>query len=133
VAGVGVLAVCLTLGSVPAALSTLNAVREITPRRQDAQTYCLVEDHADALVRFVRWLRHEIPAHDVYGGQFPPQPDPWCLTLMLLPRLPASDPAKARWLVYWGWVPPVIDRRIARHASGVFGFARGYALVKLVR
>ena len=92
--------------------------------------YCFDEDGAQARIPFASWLRQRMPAHAVYAVVLAGEPDVWCLSLALLPRLPAYGAARPQWLVAFGTIPPELSARIARHDPSVQVYAPGFALAR---
>jgi hypothetical protein len=92
--------------------------------------FCAQEDGAGSRVPFVEWLRERMPPHALYALYLSGQPDVWCLTLTLLPRLPVRYDAHPGWVVAFGTIPPALQARIARHDRSVQVFAPGLALAR---
>jgi hypothetical protein len=122
------------VGNLNTAASELhNAHRSsVGPRR--GIDYCLQEDGAQARIPFVEWLRRRLPARAVYALALSGQPDAWCVTVSLLPRLPVGGPNDSPgWLVAFGVIPPALAPLIARHDPSVHVFGPGLALARLGR
>ena len=127
----GAAASLLLLSTVVDAARPLHHAHQsaVAPRR--GLTYCFEETNAAGRLPFINWLRRRLPEDAVYELAFAPQPDVWCLTLALLPRVPAYGNDSPRWLVVYGTTPPAVKAMIARHDPVVQEFSPGFALVRL--
>jgi hypothetical protein len=92
--------------------------------------HCLGEDRVGSTVAFVEWLRRHMPPESTYVLQAGAEPDPWCVALALLPRLPAFGAERPGWLVAYGSVSPELRARVASHDPTVQVFAPGLALAR---
>lgn len=127
----GVAAAVVLMSTVVDAARTLHHAKQTSIAARRGLTYCFVETQAANRLPFINWLRQRLPERDAYEIAFTPQPDEWCLTLALLPRVPAFGHDNPRWLVVYGTSVPVVEQMIARHDPAVQVFAPGFALVRL--
>jgi hypothetical protein len=131
---VAVLAVALVAVAVRDIRNTGLVVRDAN-RRGVAQRpgidQCFAEAAPPSRAPFVEWLRARMPTHALYELELGGGPDPWCVTLALLPRLPIWQHDRPQYLVAFGTVPPAIQARIAAHDPTVQVFAPGYALARV--
>jgi hypothetical protein len=91
------------------------------------------EDHAQVYEPFINWLRNRLPPHAVYTLEYKGAPDAWCLTLALLPRLPAWGSARAGWLVDIQDISPQLRKSIARHDPSVQVYAPAGLVLERLR
>ena len=108
----------------------VHAQRASVSNRQGID-HCFVEEGAEDRIPFVERLRIRMPPHAVYVLSLAGEPDAWCVTLALLPRVPAYGNAQPGWVVFFGDIPPAQQQEIARHDPAIEVFAPGLALEQL--
>ncbi len=96
--------------------------------------HCVTESLSGApvalkAVGFLAWVKHELPAGaryavSPYGGS----PDGWCVTMVLLPALPAGPGEPVGWTLALGSIPAEMQAKITGHDPSVEVYAPGYAL-----
>jgi len=91
---------------------------------------CVNEDRAGQRLPFVNWVKRRLPPAVFTLAPYPGHLDAWCVTLVLLPALPAGPGGTPTWTVTLGTIPPELKARIARHDPSVQVFATGFALSK---
>ncbi len=113
--------------------SGLRQDRQIKVSARAGVDWCFRETGSLSEVPFVNWVRARIPARAVYLlDDLAPQPDGWCLTLALLPALPAGPGDDTpRWEIAFGGYPPALKARIARHDPSVSVYSSGFALARI--
>ncbi len=80
---------------------------------------------------FIDWVKLQLPTHAVYDlVPYAGPPDTWCVTLALLPSLPARAGEQAQWTITFGATPPDLQARIARHDPTVHVFAPGFVVAQ---
>lgn len=136
VAGGVIAAIMLTLalGGLADAGWSLNQIRRTGVGARAGLESCLTEQGGPAVavrLQFINWVKARLPADAVYQLlPYTPPPDDWCVTLVLLPSLPAGPGGRADWAIAFGTLPPDLQARIARKDPSVQVFAPGYALAK---
>jgi hypothetical protein len=132
---VGAVAIALAADGISATLTMLSQAAGAPVSAGSGVDYCFGESWPDnangagvARISFVRWLKARMGPHAVYALDYTPPPDTGCLTLGLLPALPARPAEHAEWTIAFGSVPAEMRARIARHDPTVQVFAPGFAL-----
>jgi hypothetical protein len=132
---IGAVVLALAGGGIPATLSLLSQAARDPVSATTGVDYCFGEPWPDnpngagmARLPFVRWLKSRMGAHAVYALDYTPPPDTGCLTLGLLPALPARPGERAEWTIAFGSVPAEMRTLIGRHDPAVEVFAPGFAL-----
>ena len=132
---IGAVVLALAGGGIPATLSLLSQAAREPVSATTGVDYCFGEPWPDnphgagmARLPFVRWLKSRMGAHAVYALDYTPPPDTGCLTLGLLPALPARPGERAEWTIAFGSVPAEMRALIGRHDPAVEVFAPGFAL-----
>jgi hypothetical protein len=127
----GVVVLVIGAESVASSGAQLAQARRDSVGAQQGLEYCMVEDHAQVYEPFINWLRYRLPPHAVYELEYKGVPDPWCLTLALLPRLPPWGSARAGWLVDIEDTSAQLQARIARHDPAIQVYVPGLVLERL--
>jgi hypothetical protein len=132
---VGAVVLALAGGGIPATLTLLSQAARAPVSATEGVDYCFGEPWPDnpkgagtSRLPFVRWLKSRMGSHAVYALDYTPPPDTGCLTLGLLPALPARPGERAEWTIAFGRVPAEMRPLIARHDPAVEVFAPGFAL-----
>jgi hypothetical protein len=135
VAGVviGSFALVCALGHVGSDASTLRQDARFRVGARAGVDHCFVETGSRSEIPFIDWVHSRLPEHAVYQlDDVAPRPDAWCLTLVLLPALPAGPgDNRPRWEVDFGGLSPSLEARVKRHDRSVHVFAPGFALAPL--
>jgi hypothetical protein len=132
----GALVFALALINAPTAGSVLNQARRNAVIARAGLEHCLLESLSGAplvlsRLPFIDWLNTQLPANAVYTFvPYSGPPDFWCVTLDLLPALPAGPGGIPDWTITLGTVPPDLQARIARRDPSVHVFAPGYVLAQ---
>ena len=80
---------------------------------------------------FFDWVKRQLPRRARYAVvPYIGPPDLWCVTLALLPALPADTPAAVGWEIAAGTIPPDLQARIDRHDPTVRVYAPRYVLAR---
>jgi hypothetical protein len=125
----GAVAVALAVAGLADASFELNQQRGNSVDARAGIERCFDESGVGSLLPYIHWVRGQLPAHAVYAlAPYAGQPDVWCMTLVLLPALPAGPGGRADWIVTFGTIPPGLQARIARHDPSVQVFASGFAI-----
>jgi hypothetical protein len=132
---IGAVVLALAGSGVRATLTLLSQAAREPVSATTGVDYCFGESWPDnangagrARLPFVRWLKARMGAHAVYALDYTPPPDTGCLTLGLLPSLPARPGERAEWTIAFGAVPAEMRALIARHDPAVQVFSPGFAL-----
>jgi len=132
---IGAVVLALAGGGIPATLSLLSLAAREPVSATTGVDYCFGESWPDnangggiGRLPFVRWLKSRMGPHAVYALDYTPPPDTGCVTLGLLPALPARPGERADWTIAFGTVPAEMRALIARHDRAVEVFAPGFAL-----
>jgi Flp pilus assembly protein CpaB len=81
-------------------------------------------------IRFLDWVKARLPARALYAvDPYSGPPDLWCVTVVLLPALPASGGDRAGWTIAAG-VPPAAQASIDGQDPDAKVFAPGYVLAR---
>ena len=127
--------IAVVWGGIPSGLATLARAARKPVSAARGVDFCFGESWPDnpngagvTRLPFVRWLKARMGPHAVYTLDYTPPPDTGCLTLGLLPDLPARPGERAGWTIAFGSIPPEMRARIAGHDSSVRVFAPGFAL-----
>jgi hypothetical protein len=128
---VGVVSLALVADDLGASATQLVHAERASTGPEAGLDHCFDETGAEGRIPFVDWLRARMPPDAVYGITVSGQPDLWCITLALLPRLPAYGSVRPGWFVAFGAIPPALGSAIARHEPSVELYAPGLALERL--
>ena len=132
----GALVFVLVLVNVRSAGSVLNQARRHAVTSRAGREHCLLESLSGAplvlsRLPFIDWLNAQLPTNAVYTVvPYSGPPDFWCVTMDLLPALPAGPGGVPHWTITLGTVPPDLQARIGRHDPSVHVFAPGYVLAQ---
>jgi hypothetical protein len=131
----GLVTLVAALGHLQTVASEFHHDHQATVAARAATSYCVREAGSRVGAAFIEWARSRMPAHTVYRlDDLSPGPDAWCLTLALLPALPAGPGDTAPdWEIAFGGYPPELKERIASHDRSVKVFVPGFALARLRR
>jgi hypothetical protein len=132
----GAFVLAFALADADGAGSALNQARDDSVGSRAGVEHCLTESFGGAplvpeRIPFLDWVRKRLPADAVYAvAPYIGEPDGWCLTLVLLPALPAGPGGTPGWTITMGTVPPSVQLAISRHEVSPQVFAPGYLLVR---
>ena len=123
----------LAIYHVPPAVRRLHQAERIRVGVRRGVDYCFEEDGVQGESAFVEWVQRRVPAGAVYQlDDLLPEPDAWCLTLALLPSLPAGPgDTHPAWEIAFGGYTPAIAALVAHHSPRVRVFAPHFALANL--
>ena len=130
--GLAAISAVMLLGRAHAPLSVLAGARQMRASVRAGIETCVAEDGVGRTDGFIDWLDARLPARAVYSLALANEPDAWCVTLVLLPRLPAG-PGDTRpgWLIAFGAVPPAMQQLIDERSPRVLVYRPGFALERL--
>jgi len=130
---VGVLAVAVTAEDLAGSVTGIANAERTVGGTPDGIDHCFLEDGQALRIPFLNWLRRRIPPHAIYTVTSPGEPDPWCITLSLRPRLPAFANAQPGWSIALGVIPPSMQALLDHHDPSVTLYASGMAIERLGR
>jgi hypothetical protein len=138
VAVLAAVAILAAVSRVPGAVSQIRTGVSYRDAAVPGPDHCVEESLGggpgvgqDLRASFVVWLKGRLPAHAVYQvAPYAGPPDPWCLTTLLLPALPAGPGGTPAWTVTFGRVPPSIAAQMRRRDGSVQVYAPGFVLAR---
>jgi hypothetical protein len=119
---------------IPHAFADLNRARRSAVSARAGAEHCFHEvgpsQPISAVPRlpFINWVKARIGSHAVYRIAYTGPPDFQCVTMALLPALPAVPGERPNWTVAFGLIPPAMQALIARHDPSVMVYGPGFAL-----
>jgi len=128
---VGVLVVAVTAEDLSGSVTAIANAEHAVGGTPDGIDHCFIEDSQMLRIPFLNWLRRRIEPHAIYKITTTGEPDPWCIALTLLPRLPSFANTQPEWLIALGVIPPSMQALLDQHDPSVTLYAPGMAIERL--